>query len=108
MKRVMDIAWHEFERRLSLQESIGNLLEASIKMEKLDNILKQIIDVTIFLGERGLAVQGSSLSIGDTNNGNVFGLIVAFPMGTHSKGICTKGRRDAEEERKTASTLPLK
>ena len=37
--------------------------------------LKRIIDVTLFLGDRGLAFQDSSQRIGDTNNGNIFGLI---------------------------------
>ena len=65
------------ERRLSLQKGIGSLLEASIKLEaeKWYNILKRIIDVTLFLGERGLAFQGSSQRIGDSNNGNFLGLI---------------------------------
>ena len=84
----------ELERRLSLQECIENLLEASIKVksEKWYNIFKQIIYVTLFLGERGIAFQGSSQRIGNSNNVNLLGLIVSFPLGPHSKGTCAKGR----------------
>ena len=71
------LAWRELERRLLLQEGIENLLKASIKAEseKWYNIWKRIIDFTVFLGERGLAFQGSSQCIGDSNNRNFLGLI---------------------------------
>ena len=60
-----------------MQEGLANLIEASIKGEskKWYNALKIIIDVTIFLGERGLAFQGSLLHIGDSINGNFLGMI---------------------------------
>ena len=77
MHRECYLAWREFERRLSMQEGIGNYLEASIKVEseKWYNILKRIIDVTLFLGERCLIYKGSSQSIGDSKNGNSLCLI---------------------------------
>ena len=39
------------------------------------NILKRIIDDSLFIGERGVAFQGSSPRIGDSNNGSVLGVI---------------------------------
>ena len=62
------LTWRELERRLPLQ-GVENLLEASIKVESETwyNILKQIIDVTLFLGERGHAFQGSLQRIADSN-----------------------------------------
>ena len=61
-RRECCLDWREFERYLTLQESIENLLGASIKgeFEKLYNILKRITDVTLFLGERSLPFHGSS------------------------------------------------
>ena len=38
-------------------------------------ILKRIIDIVLFLGERGLAFRGSSQRIGSADNGNFLGLI---------------------------------
>ena len=38
-------------------------------------ILARIIDVVIFLGERGLPLPGSSQRIGDVHNGNFLGPI---------------------------------
>ena len=37
--------------------------------------MKRIIDVVLFLGERGLAFRGSSQRIGDPHNGNFLGII---------------------------------
>ena len=52
-------------------------METSIKVEseKLYSILKRIIDVTLFLAECGVVFKGSSQRIGNSNNGNVLGLI---------------------------------
>ena len=71
------LAWRELERRLSSDRGVDNLLEASIETESVKwyNIMKRIIDVILFLGERGLAFRGSSQRIGDTSNGNFLGLI---------------------------------
>ena len=71
------IAWRELGRRLLPGKGVGSLLEASFQTEALKwyNVLKRIIDVILFLGERGLAFSGSSHRIGDPNNGNFLGLI---------------------------------
>ena len=60
-----------------MQEGAKNLLGATIEVEseKWYNILKRLIDVTLFLGERGFTFLGSSQLIGDSNNGSFFGLI---------------------------------
>ena len=52
-----------------MQEGVENLLKRSIKVEseKWYNILKQIIDVVLFLGERGLAFRDSSQRVVDLN-----------------------------------------
>ena len=46
-----------------------------MESEKWSNILKLIIDVAIFLGERSLPFQDSWKRIGDSNNEDVLGLI---------------------------------
>ena len=45
------------------------------EIEQWKKLLSRIIDVTIFLGERGLAFRGSSLRIGDVHNGNFLGIL---------------------------------
>ena len=59
------LAWCELERRLSCGKGAENILESSIEAEsfKWYNILKRIIDVVLFLGERGLAFRGSTQRI---------------------------------------------
>ncbi|XP_061449442.1 calsenilin isoform X4 [Rhineura floridana] len=56
------LAWRELERRLLSETGVDIILEASMKTEavKWYNLLKHIIDVVLFLGERGLAFTGSS------------------------------------------------
>ena len=59
------------ERELKRDSGIDNLIEASIATEanKWYNVLQCIINVILFLGERGLALHGTSQMIGDENNG---------------------------------------
>ena len=45
------------------------------EIEQWKKLLSRIIDVTIFLGEKGLAFHGSSLRIGDVHNGNFLGIL---------------------------------
>ena len=51
---------------------IHMLLENDLKSEvnKWINLLKRIIDVAIFLGERGLPFRGATQRIHDVHNGN--------------------------------------
>ncbi|XP_065667751.1 zinc finger MYM-type protein 1-like [Hydra vulgaris] len=48
-------------------------LEARMKTDQ--KILERILDVILFLGERGLAIRGKSDLIGDSHNGNFLGLL---------------------------------
>ncbi|XP_013777812.1 zinc finger MYM-type protein 1-like, partial [Limulus polyphemus] len=75
--RECDLAWRKLESYLLSETGVDTIFEASIKTEavKWYNILKHIIDVVLFLGERGLAFNGSSHRIGDSSNGNFLGLI---------------------------------
>lgn len=62
-----------------MEESSGvvMLTDAGIPSEaqKWKRILARIIDVVVFLGERGLPFCGSSQRIGKIHNGNFLGLI---------------------------------
>ncbi|XP_065671742.1 uncharacterized protein LOC136089618 [Hydra vulgaris] len=71
------LAWRELERRFLFGKGIETYLESSIKLQstKWSNILKRILDVFLFLGERGLAFRESSQRIGDVYNGNFLGFI---------------------------------
>ena len=71
------LAWRETERRLGESSGIDMLNDKFILSEaqKWKKILARIIDVVIFLGERGLPFRGSSQRIGDVHNGNFLGLI---------------------------------
>ena len=100
------LAWQELERRLSLQEGVKNLLESSIKVEseKWYNILKRIIDVILFLGERCLAFRGSSQRIGDSNNGNFLGMIELL---SHWDPILKEHVLKVEESQKRGKRLQV-
>eukprot|EP00112_Aurelia_sp_Birch-Aquarium-sp1_P011535 Seg2424.4 transcript_id=Seg2424.4/GoldUCD/mRNA.D3Y31 product="Zinc finger MYM-type protein 1" protein_id=Seg2424.4/GoldUCD/D3Y31 len=71
------LAWREMERRLEESSGVDMLTDAGILSEaqKWKTILARIIDVVVFLGERGLPFRGSSQRIGDIHNGNFLGLI---------------------------------
>ena len=71
------LAWRETERRLGESSGVDMLNDKFILSEaqKWKKILARIIDVVIFLGERGLPFRGSSQRIGDVHNGNFLGLI---------------------------------
>ena len=49
--------------------------EIAAKVKYWRDLLKRILAVAIFLGERGLAFRGSSNKIDDNNNGNFLGII---------------------------------
>lgn len=63
-------AWSELERRLSSDRDVDNLVKTSNgnRICQMYNIMKRIIDVILFLGERGLAFRDSSQHIGDISN----------------------------------------
>lgn len=71
------IAWRELERRLQVNSSVNILLESEIQSEstKWKKLLERLIDVTLFLGERGLAFRGSSQQMYDPSNGNFLGIL---------------------------------
>ena len=64
-------------RHLNCQTGIDFLLESQLsrQVEKWQSILKRILHVVLFLGERGLAFRGSIERIGDSRNGNFLGLL---------------------------------
>lgn len=71
------LAWRELQ--IVLESSIG--IDASFEMnvlseaQKWKKLFTRIIDVVIFLGERGLPFRGSSERIGDVHNANFLGLL---------------------------------
>lgn len=68
------IRWREAESHLHNDDA---QLNEGILSEKLKwrEILRRIIDVILFLGERGLAFRGSTQRIGHPDNGNFLGII---------------------------------
>ena len=65
------------EARVSSHSTVDNLLCQRIQEEQLvwKQILRRLLDVTLFLAERGLAFRGSSCLVGDPSNGNFLGLL---------------------------------
>lgn len=71
------LQWRQTEKRFSIESSIDHLLAKNLQSE-IDywrKILQRIIDVVLFLGERGLALRGNSHLIGDRQNGNFLGIL---------------------------------
>ena len=71
------LKWRELERRSNESKRIDDLLQSQIEtgVEKWRSILKRILDVTMFLGERALAFRGSTQCVRDVHNGNFLGLL---------------------------------
>lgn len=71
------IQWRELERRLSGTSDIHSQLDSELasKTKYWRDIFQRLLSVVMFLGERGLALRGTSEKIGDPNNGNFLGLI---------------------------------
>ena len=71
------LLWRELQRHLENDTGINVIIEENVssEAEKWKKLLSRIIDVVIFLGQRGLAFRGSSLRIGDVDNGNFLGLL---------------------------------
>ena len=64
--RTCYLDWSVLETRLQNQTTIDFLLSENIKNEiaQWNQILKRILDVTLFLAERGLAFRGTSSAVG--------------------------------------------
>ncbi|XP_065642878.1 zinc finger MYM-type protein 1-like [Hydra vulgaris] len=71
------IQWREFQARMKTDQSIEHLMNRQIlnEADTWRKILERILDVILFLGERGLAIRGKSDLIGDSHNGNFLGLL---------------------------------
>ncbi|XP_039303517.1 uncharacterized protein LOC120357397 [Solenopsis invicta] len=69
------VDWRQFELRIHKHMSVDLQLVESIKNEAKTwiAILQRILDVVLYLGERGLAFRGSNELIGDPKNGNFLG-----------------------------------
>jgi len=71
-----DIEWREVERRIENDKTVSKLLSESILSEAaLWRQILRLLDVTLFLAERGLAFRGESSKIGDISNGNFLGIL---------------------------------
>ncbi|XP_065658026.1 zinc finger MYM-type protein 1-like [Hydra vulgaris] len=71
------IQWRELEARMKTDQSIEHLMNRQIlnEADTWRKILERILDVILFLGERGLAIRGKSDLIGYSHNGNFLGLL---------------------------------
>ncbi len=71
------LSWRELQTRLLMNTGVDVMVEERVlsEIEQWKKLLSRIIDVTIFLGERGLAFRGSSLRIGDVHDGNFLGIL---------------------------------
>ena len=71
------LEWRALEVRIDNNSSVDCQISCEIvsQITKWREILKRIIDVVLFLGERSLAFRGSSQRIGHPHNGNFLGII---------------------------------
>ncbi|XP_004211470.2 zinc finger MYM-type protein 1-like [Hydra vulgaris] len=71
------VEWRRLEENLRNNTTINFLLNDNIKteVERWRQILRRVLDVILFLGERGLAFRGDSHLIGDPKNGNFLGIM---------------------------------
>ena len=71
------IQWRDSERRFHQGKDIESQMDKEVAAKKKywRDLLKRIVAVILFLGERGLAFRGSSNKIDDHNNGNFLGII---------------------------------
>lgn len=72
--RELYLEWKTIEQSLR-GHGIDFTLQKQIASEadKWKAILRRLLDVTLFLGSRGLAFQGDNSTIGNVQNGNFFG-----------------------------------
>ena len=71
------LKWRQLEANLKNHVGIDDQLVQSFSGEKLRwrKVLRRILDVILFIGERGLAFKGDTEKIGDVHNGNFLGII---------------------------------
>ena len=71
------VAWRNFQKVIRCSATISVQLNRSIENETAiwKALLHRILQVVLFLGERGLVFRGDSQRIGDPNNGNFLGIL---------------------------------
>ena len=71
------VAWRNFRKVIGCSATISVQLNRSIENETAiwKALLHRILQVVLFLGERGLAFRGDSQRTGDPNNGNFLGIL---------------------------------
>ena len=69
--------WRQLQKSMAEGSTIDALMLENMKsnMDMWKQILHRILDVTLFLGERGLAFRGNSQIVGDHRNGNFLGIL---------------------------------
>ncbi|XP_019851026.1 PREDICTED: zinc finger MYM-type protein 1-like [Amphimedon queenslandica] len=99
------IRWREAELHLH-DDGIDVRLSDDIRSEKLRwrEILKRIIDVILFLGERGLAFRGSTQKIGHRDNGNFLGIMELL---SHYDPLLREHVIKVAESQKEGKRLPV-
>lgn len=98
------LKWRTFQRRLVDKSSIDIQLEKEIvsAIEKWREVLKRIIDVVLFLGERGLAFRGLLQLIGSPNNGN---FLVIIELISHYDPVLADHVRKVQESQASGHRL---
>lgn len=69
--------WRTLQSYIATDSTVNKLLTKQLKNESemLKNLLKRLLDVTLFIAELGLAFRGSSHLIDDPKNGNFLGML---------------------------------
>jgi hypothetical protein len=71
------LKWRNYEKDLRCNAAVFHSLQKQLdsEVEVWKQILRRLLDVTLFLGERGLAFRGETQKIGQSNNGNFLGIL---------------------------------
>lgn len=71
------VQWKSEVSKSKKDKNVTGLLLRSIQQEKdkWRDLLKRLLNVTLFLSERGLAFRGTNKKIGDPSNGNFLGIL---------------------------------
>ena len=75
--KVCDLEWRAVAKRIFSQSSISDYLLQALqnKTNTWRKILRRLLDVVMFLDERGLALRGKSNRVRDSKNGNFLGIL---------------------------------